>query len=59
MLRFLYTVAMYLATPVIVWRLAARGIRYRGYFRRWRERFGRFPDPGLEGAIWVHAVSVG
>ena len=36
MLRFLYTVAMYLATPVIVWRLAARGIRYRGYFRRWR-----------------------
>ena len=59
MLRFLYTVAMYLATPVIVWRLAVRGIRYRGYFRRWRERFGRFPDPGLDGAIWVHAVSVG
>lgn len=59
MLRFLYTVAMYLATPVIVWRLAARGFRYRGYFRRWRERFGRFPDPGLNDAIWVHAVSVG
>ena len=59
MLRFLYTVAMYLATPVIVWRLAARGLRYRGYFRRWRERFGRFPDPGLNGCIWVHAVSVG
>ncbi|HEU4856808.1 MAG TPA: lipid IV(A) 3-deoxy-D-manno-octulosonic acid transferase [Rhodanobacteraceae bacterium] len=59
MLRFLYTVAMYLATPVIVWRLAARGFRYRGYFRRWRERFGSFPDPGLSGAIWIHAVSVG
>ncbi len=59
MLRYLYTVAMYLATPVIVWRLAARGLRYRGYFRRWRERFGRFPDPGLNDAIWVHAVSVG
>ncbi len=59
MLRFLYTVAMYLATPVIVWRLAARGLRYRGYFWRWRERFGRFPDPGLHGCIWVHAVSVG
>lgn len=59
MLRFLYTVAMYLATPVIVWRLVARGFRYRGYFRRWRERFGRFPDPGLRDSIWVHAVSVG
>lgn len=59
MLRFLYTVAMYLATPVIVWRLMARGFRYRGYFKRWRERFGRFPDPGLNGCIWVHAVSVG
>ncbi|HEX5960011.1 MAG TPA: lipid IV(A) 3-deoxy-D-manno-octulosonic acid transferase [Rhodanobacteraceae bacterium] len=59
MLRFLYTLAMYLATPVIIWRLAARGFRYRGYFRRWRERFGRFPDPGLHGCVWVHAVSVG
>lgn len=59
MLRFLYTAAMYLATPVIVWRLAVRGLRYRGYFRRWRERFGRFPDPGLHDCIWVHAVSVG
>lgn len=59
MLRFLYTVAMYLATPVIVWRLVARGFRYRGYFRRWRERFGHFPDPGFEDCIWVHAVSVG
>jgi len=59
MLRFLYTAAMYLATPVIVWRLAVRGLRYRGYFRRWRERFGRFPDPGFDDCIWVHAVSVG
>jgi 3-deoxy-D-manno-octulosonic-acid transferase len=59
MLRFFYTVAMYLATPIIVWRLVARGFRYRGYFRRWRERFGRFPDPGLDESIWVHAVSVG
>lgn len=59
MLRFLYTIAMYLATPIIIWRLAARGFRYRGYFRRWRERFGRFPDPGLRDSIWIHAVSVG
>lgn len=59
MLRFLYTIAIYLATPVIVWRLFARGFRYRGYFSRWRERFGFFPDPKLRESIWVHAVSVG
>ncbi len=59
MLRFLYTVAIYLATPLIVWRLFARGFRYRDYFHRWRERFGHFPDPHLHDSIWVHAVSVG
>jgi 3-deoxy-D-manno-octulosonic-acid transferase len=59
MLRFVYTVAMYIATPIIVWRLALRGLHYRDYFRRWRERFGRFPAPGFADCVWVHAVSVG
>ena len=59
MLRFLYTIAIYLATPVIVLRLIARGLHYRGYFARWRERFGYFPDPHFSDSIWVHAVSVG
>jgi 3-deoxy-D-manno-octulosonic-acid transferase len=59
MLRFLYTLAMYLVTPVIVARLVVHGVRYRSYLGRWRERFGRFPDPGLQDCIWVHAVSVG
>jgi len=59
MLRFLYTIAIYLATPVILVRLVARGLNYRGYFARWRERFGYFPDPGFSESIWVHAVSVG
>lgn len=59
MLRYLYTVAMYVATPFIVWRLALRGLHYRGYFQRWRERFGYFPDPGFADCVWVHAVSVG
>ena len=58
-LRFLYTLAMYLVTPIIVMRLLARGVRYRGYHRRWRERFGLFPAPGINGSLWVHAVSVG
>ncbi len=57
--RLLYTLVMYLGTPLILYRLAARGLRYRDYFARWRERFGFFPDPGLRNSIWIHAVSVG
>ena len=57
--RRLYTLAMYLAMPVILYRLAFRGLRNRGYFSRWLERFGWFRDPGFSSSIWVHAVSVG
>lgn len=57
--RLLYTLTMYLVTPIIVYRLAVRGLRYREYFERWRERFGFFPEPGFDSSIWVHAVSVG
>jgi len=58
-MRTLYTLVMYLMTPVILFRLAWRGLRYREYFARWRERFGYFPSPNLDGPILVHAVSVG
>ena len=57
--RFVYTLTMYLLTPVILYRLAVRGLRYREYFARWRERFGFFPDPRIRDSIWVHAVSMG
>jgi 3-deoxy-D-manno-octulosonic-acid transferase len=57
--RFVYTLTMYLLTPVILYRLAVRGLRYREYFARWRERFGFFPDPHIRDSIWVHAVSMG
>jgi len=59
LLRIVYTMLMYAATPVILWRLMFRGIRSHAYFRRWMERFGFFPDPRLAPAIWIHAVSVG
>ena len=59
LLRLLYTLTMYLLTPVILYRLAARGLRYRRYLSRWKERFGFFPAPGFENSSWVHAVSVG
>jgi 3-deoxy-D-manno-octulosonic-acid transferase len=57
--RFIYTLTMYLLTPVILYRLAVRGLRYREYFGRWRERFGFFPDPHIRDSIWIHAVSMG
>jgi len=58
-LRYLYTLAMYLVTPLLVLRLLARGVRSRPYYRRWPERFGFFAAPGFSGSLWVHAVSVG
>lgn len=57
--RSLYTFVMYLLTPVILIRLARRGLHYRSYLGRWRERFGFFPNPGYRQSIWIHAVSVG
>jgi 3-deoxy-D-manno-octulosonic-acid transferase len=59
-LRYLYTLMMYLVTPLIVLRLLTRGMRYGNYHQRWPERFGTFavPDP-MPGCLWVHAVSVG
>jgi 3-deoxy-D-manno-octulosonic-acid transferase len=57
--RFIYTLTMYLLTPVILYRLAVRGLRYPDYFSRWRERFGFFEDPKIRDSIWIHAVSMG
>lgn len=58
-MRELYTLVMYVLTPVILYRLAARGLRARGYFSRWFERFAFFEPPAVAGTLWVHAVSVG
>ncbi|MDO1529303.1 lipid IV(A) 3-deoxy-D-manno-octulosonic acid transferase [Fulvimonas sp. R45] len=59
-MRYLYTLAMYLATPLLVLRLLTRGVRYGNYHRRWPERFGVFDVPAaIHGGLWVHAVSVG
>ncbi len=57
--RFIYTLTMYLLTPAILYRLAVRGLRYREYFERWRERFGFVKDTGTRDSIWLHAVSMG
>ncbi|MEO5811098.1 MAG: lipid IV(A) 3-deoxy-D-manno-octulosonic acid transferase [Rhodanobacter sp.] len=58
-MRFLYTMAMYLVTPLMLLRLLARGVRSQPYRRRWPERFGLFKSPDFRGSLWIHAVSVG
>lgn len=58
-MRLIYTLALYLLTPLFLLRLLWRSLKAPAYRRRWHERFGVFPDPRLRGTIWVHAVSVG
>lgn len=56
--RSLYTLLLYLLTPLVVLRLLWRGLRAPAYWRRWPERFGWVPQAS-EDCLWVHAVSVG
>lgn len=57
MLQNVYTGLLYLAFPLIIVRLVARGFRNKGYWSRWGERFGRARV--APGGVWFHAVSVG
>lgn len=58
--RWLYTFLFYLAVPLLLIRLHQRARRNPGYADRIGERFGFYPaSPRLEGAIWIHTVSVG
>jgi 3-deoxy-D-manno-octulosonic-acid transferase len=57
-MRVLYSLALYLALPLIFAYFVWRGLREPGYLRGWRERLGctsRLPA----GGIWLHAASVG
>jgi 3-deoxy-D-manno-octulosonic-acid transferase len=58
-LRTLYTFLLYLLTPLVLLRLAWRGLRARDYWYRWPERFGSIAPALGERVIWIHAVSVG
>jgi 3-deoxy-D-manno-octulosonic-acid transferase len=57
--RTIYTLLLYLLVPLVLLRLAWRGLRAPDYWGRWPERFGSI-EPALgERVIWLHAVSVG
>ncbi|HEX8783970.1 MAG TPA: glycosyltransferase N-terminal domain-containing protein, partial [Steroidobacteraceae bacterium] len=57
-MRFLYLLAVYLATPVVSAMLLWRGLRDRSYWDNFRERFG-FGARLAPHGVWLHAVSVG
>lgn len=57
-MRFLYSIAVYLAAPLISLLMLWRGLRDRAYWEHFAERYGF--GPTLAGSpIWIHAVSVG
>lgn len=60
MKRWLYSLAWWLALPLVFGRLWWRGRKEPGYRAHWAERLG-FPaaTPSTRTTLWVHAVSVG
>ena len=60
-MRLLYTLAWWLALPLVLARLWLRGRQEPGYRQHWGERlgfYGRQPASATN-TIWLHAVSVG
>ena len=58
--RWLYSLLLYLATPLVLWRLWQRGKKQPAYRGHLGERWGIYPprqDP--RPTLWLHAVSVG
>ena len=61
-MRLLYSLAWWLALPLVLARLWLRGRREPGYRQHWAERLGFYGKAVLSAAapvLWVHAVSVG
>src|SRR6185369_3732177 len=59
LMRYLYTLILYLLVPWIVLRLWLRSWREPGYTQYLGERFGSYRKVAGSPLIWVHAVSVG
>lgn len=68
---WLYSLAVWLATPLLLRKLRRRALNEPGYAEAVQERFGRYPPPmdslspppETEGQhelfVWIHAVSLG
>ncbi len=61
-MRLLYSLAWWLALPLVLARLWLRGRREPGYRQHWAERlgfYGKAVSSAAAPVLWVHAVSVG
>lgn len=58
-MRFIYTVLLYLLTPVILLRLYWKGRRLPAYRQRIAERFSLNQRQLRPADVWLHAVSLG
>ncbi len=59
MVRLLYSLALYVLTPLLLVKLWLRGRQSPQYRQRWAERFGFVAATAGERPIWIHSVSVG
>ncbi len=58
-MRLIYSLVLYLITPLIWLRLLWRARKQPEYLRHLGERYGFYRQPVPQKLIWVHAVSVG
>jgi len=58
-MRRLYSLCLYLLSPIALAVVLWRGVRDSGYRRGLRERFGWGPAVVRSPTIWLHAVSLG
>ena len=59
MVRLLYSLLVYLATPLVLVRLLWRARKQPEYLQNLDERWALYRKPTAQKLIWVHAVSVG
>ena len=59
MILRLYSLLVWLASPLLRRKLRARALAEPGYAVAVPERFGHYRQPPGQGFVWVHAVSLG
>ena len=57
--RYIYSLLLYLALPIVPLKLLWRGIKQPAYRQHWGERFGFYTVKSSKPVIWLHCVSVG
>ena len=59
-MQFIYTLILYLISPLVLLRLFWLARKNPAYSQRWPERFGFLPEIRFsKPVLWIHAVSVG